>query len=131
MPHLLSIAAIAAFITGLVHSILGERLIFRHLRADGALVPALPAPPLQPRHVRILWATWHLATALAWALAALLWQLAGNAGGVLSAATILVATMPAFLVGALLVLVGTRGRHPGWIALGLVGALCAAAFAGG
>jgi hypothetical protein len=127
MPNLLSLAAVAAFVTGLVHSILGERLIFRHLRAGGALVPALAAPPLQPRHVRILWATWHLATALAWALAALLWQLAGDVAGALPAATILAATMPAFFIGAVLVLVGTRGRHPGWIALGVVGALCAAA----
>ena len=127
MPHLLSLAALAAAITGAVHSILGERLIFRHLRSAGALVPSLPAPPLQARNVRILWATWHLATVFAWALAALLWRVADDAGQALPARTVLTAAALAFVAGSVLVLVGTRGRHPGWIALGLVGGLSAAA----
>jgi hypothetical protein len=63
MHSLLVAAAVIATVTGFVHSLLGERLIFRHLRAS-SLVPSLPAPPLQSRHVRILWATWHLASVL-------------------------------------------------------------------
>ena len=123
MQPLLIAASALALVTGLVHSFVGERLIFRHLRG-ASQVPTLPAPPLRSRHVRILWATWHLASVLAWALAGLLWQLAGAAAPVVSAQSVLVACAAGFLAGSLLVLVGTRGRHPGWIALALVGALC-------
>ena len=122
MQPLLTTAAVLAIATGVVHSLLGERLIFRHLRRS-SLVPSLPAPPLQARNVRILWATWHLASVFAWALAGLLWQLAREPGADLSARLVLSASAAAFVVGSLLVLVGTRGRHPGWVALGAIGVL--------
>ena len=61
---LLAGASLLAILTGVVHSLLGERLIFRHVRSK-SVVPSLPAPPLQARHIRILWATWHLASVLA------------------------------------------------------------------
>lgn len=126
MQPLLATAAVLAIVTGLVHSFLGEKLIFRHLR-NATLVPTLPAPPLQCRHVRILWATWHLASVLAWAFAGLLWTLAQDASAAMSSQLILAAVGAAFLAGSLLVLVGTRGRHPGWVALGAVGFLSYAA----
>jgi hypothetical protein len=126
MQPLLATAAILATATGLVHSILGERLVFRHLR-QASLVPSLPAPPLRERNVRILWATWHLASVFGWALAALLWQLAKDPDVALPARSVLSASAFGFVTGALLVLVGTRGRHPGWIALGAVGILSWAA----
>lgn len=119
MQLLLVTAAVLAVATGVVHSLLGERLIFRHLRA-GSIVPLLPAPPLKSRHVQILWATWHLASVLAWALAGLLVQISQ---GPISARSVLFASAFAFLSGSLLVLVATRGRHPGWVALGAVGIL--------
>ena len=122
MQPLLATAAVLAIATGVVHSLLGERLIFRHLR-QSSLVPSLPAPPLQGRSVRILWATWHLASVFGWALAGLLWQLAKNPGTALSAISVLGTVAAGFLAGALFVLVGTRGRHPGWVALGAVGIL--------
>ena len=122
MQPLLTTAAVVAIATGVVHSLLGERLIFRHLRRS-SLVPSLPAPPLQARNVRILWATWHLASVFAWALAGLLWQLAREPGAALSSGLVLSASAAAFVLGSLLVLVSTRGRHPGWVALGAVGVL--------
>ena len=122
MQPLLATAAILALVTGVVHSFLGERLIFRHLRVS-SIVPTLPAPPLQNRHVRILWATWHLASVLAWAFAGLLWQLARASLPSLSAQSVLMAAAAGFIAGSLLVLFATRGRHLGWIALAVVGAL--------
>ncbi|WP_031371828.1 hypothetical protein [Lysobacter antibioticus] len=121
VPYL--IAAILAAVTGAVHSVLGEILIFRHLR-DGTLVPALPAPPLRVRNVRIIWATWHLATLFGWAFAGVLLQLA--LGHPMSAQLAISAIVFAYLGGAVLVLVGTKGRHPGWVALAAVAALTAA-----
>lgn len=126
MQPLLATAAVLAIVTGVVHSLLGERMIFRQLR-DSSLVPSLPAPPLEGRNVRILWATWHLASVLGWAFAGLLWQLARNPGVALSAHAVLFTSAAGFLAGALLVLVGTRGRHPGWVALAAVSILSWAA----
>lgn len=126
MQPLLATAAVLAIATGIVHSLLGEILIFRHLRGD-SLIPSLPAPPLQGRNVRIIWATWHLASVLGWVLAALLWRLAQHPAVSLQASTVLGASAIGFMAGALLVLVGTRGRHPGWVALGAVGILSWAA----
>lgn len=125
MNSLLAAAAALAFLTGAVHSILGEYLIFRHLRR-GTLVPGLEAPPLRSRSIRILWASWHVLTVFGWAFAGVLLQVA------LSPQTspldaFLSATVAANACGSLLVLVGTRGRHPGWIALAVVAALVWAA----
>ena len=118
---LLAAASLLALLTGVVHSLLGERLIFRHVRSS-SVVPSLPAPPLQARHIRILWATWHLASVFAWAFAALLWQVARHPSFVAGHA-VLAAVTGGFAASALLVLVATRGRHPGWVALGAVGIL--------
>ncbi|WP_374673857.1 hypothetical protein [Ideonella sp.] len=126
MPTLYLAAAVIAVLTGVVHSVLGEWLIFRHLR-DGGLVPRRGAPPLRERHVRILWATWHLATVFGWAFARVLLRM--GMGQPLSVRLVSGAMVSAYLGGAVLVLVGTRGRHPGWVALGAVAALTAAAAA--
>lgn len=125
MQTYLVVAAGLAFLTGIAHSVLGEILIFRHLR-NGTLVPELDAPPLRSRNIRIIWATWHLATVFGWAFAGMLLQLALSPQA--SPLTLLVgATVAAYAGGSLLVLVGTRGRHPGWIALAAVAGLVWAA----
>lgn len=122
MQTALAVAAGLSIVTGLVHSVLGERLIFRHLRR-GTLVPQLGAPPLRARNIRILWATWHLASVFGWALAALLIGLAAESAEAPVRQLVLHAVAAANAGGAILVLVGTRGRHPGWIALGAVALL--------
>lgn len=126
MQSLLTAAAFLAAFTGVVHSLLGERLIFRHVRAS-SLVPSLPASPLEARHIRILWATWHLASVLGWALAWLLWQLAQAPSATVSTDLVLGAAAAGFLGGSVLVLIATRGRHPGWVALAATGMLAWAA----
>ena len=62
-PLLLAAAGLA--LVGLVHSVLGEVLVFRTLRTHG-LVPTAGYPVLRERQVRILWASWHLVTVLGW-----------------------------------------------------------------
>ena len=114
-------AGVIALITGVGHSVLGEILIFRHLRSSG-LVPTMAAPPLRERHIRIIWATWHLASVFGWAFAGILLRLAIAPDGSPSA-LIVSAVVFANLAGSLLVLIGTKGKHPGWIALLLVALL--------
>ena len=89
-------------------------MILRKLRTAG-LIPNHPAPPLQSRNVRIHWATWHLASVFGFGFAALLFLLAR--GDLAPHPSVINALVLVFAVGAGLVLVATRGRHPGWIGL--------------
>jgi hypothetical protein len=113
-------AAVVALIVGVVHSALGEVLIFRKLRR-GAVIPNQAPAPLELRNVQILWATWHLASAFAAGFAAILLFLASRDAAPNSA--ILWALILSFAAGSALVLVATRGRHPGWIGLLIVSVL--------
>ena len=63
MQPLLLGAGVVMALTALVHSVVGEILIFRQLRSGG-IVPTEGGPPLRERHVRILWASWHLVSIL-------------------------------------------------------------------
>jgi len=109
-------AAAIAFIVGLVHSVLGEILIFRRLRLRG-LVPTNGGNLLHERHVRIIWATWHIVTVFGWCLGAVLLRLALPADRTGSAVFIEHAIVLAALAASALVLFGTRAKHPGWIGL--------------
>jgi hypothetical protein len=108
-------AAVLIFIIGIIHSALGEFLIFRHLR-NKSLVPAIEALPLRERHIRILWASWHLATVFGWAIGFVLLKIASPSVGQSLEVIVRNAAVCAFLGGSFLVLIGTKGRHPGWIA---------------
>lgn len=115
MQNYLIAAGVLMILIGIAHSVIGEILIFRQLRA-GTIVPLLAPPPLRERHLRVLWANWHLTSALGWGLAALLMLIAvapDPSSYALQVRTIAVAT----LAGSLLVLYATRGRHPGWFGL--------------
>jgi len=114
-PWLVAAAALV-FLIGLVHSVLGERMVFHHLR-KGGLVPSGGQPGLREFQTRILWASWHVVTALAWALAVVLLWLAQPAVRAASGGVVEAAIAAALAVSGGLVLLSNRGRHPAWIAL--------------
>lgn len=109
-------AAALVFPIGLVHSVLGELMVFRPLRRGG-VVPDGGAPVLRAFQTRILWATWHLVTVMAWAFTALLLWLARPAAQAASGGVVEACIATALTAGAGLVLWSNRGRHPAWIAL--------------
>jgi hypothetical protein len=109
-------AAVVIALTGLVHSVGGEWLIFRALRRQG-VVASGGQPVLRGYQTRILCASWHLVTVLGWALAALLLWLAQPAARAASGGVIEQGAALALAVGGALVLWSNRGRHPGWVAL--------------
>jgi hypothetical protein len=116
MNAALAAAAALTIVIGLVHSVLGERLVFSRLR-QGTLVPTQGGTLLRGHHVRILWATWHVVTVLGWGVAAVLLLLAAEPVlGPLHVALLQIIALAMMASGAL-VLLGTRGRHPGWIGL--------------
>lgn len=110
------IAAALAFLVGLVHSVLGERLIFRRLRQDG-FVPTNGGKLLGERDVRILWASWHVLTVFGWCIASILLWLSLPSSSTSSAWFIEQAVIIAMLAGSALVFIGTKARHPGWAGL--------------
>ena len=107
-------AAVLSFLIGLAHSILGEVLIFQRMR-QGGLIPTNGGRVIGEGHVRILWASWHALTAFGWCLAAILLLLsqAQSLGSTLLSPVLVIA----MLAGSVLVLVGTKGKHPGWVGL--------------
>ena len=109
-------AAALVFVIGLVHSLLGERMIFRHLRQRG-FVPTAGAPVLREYQTRILWGAWHLVTLFGWALAAVLAWLAQPAAQAASGGVVECAVIAALVASSGLVLISTRGRHIAWVAL--------------
>lgn len=125
MNRCLLAAAVLAFVVGLVHSVLGERLIFQRLRRSpqGGIVPTHGGERLHEKHVRILWASWHALTAFGWGSAAiLLWLALPNARAAFPALVEWALAVTMF-VAAALVFVGTHGKHVGWVGLLGVSAL--------
>lgn len=114
-------AAAVAFATGLAHTVMGEVLIFRRLRR-GTVVPTFGGEVLRERHVRILWASWHVLTLLGWCTAAMLVALAAWPASDMTGALARLIELGMF-AGAMTVLIATRGRHPGWLAMSMVALL--------
>lgn len=116
-------AVIFTFLLGIIHSILGELLIFKKLR-HRAIVPTNGGELLAARQVRILWASWHLVTLFGWCLAIILWYLADvNITSSVVYMSLVNAISITMFCGAFLVLFATKGKHPGWVVLTLIGVL--------
>lgn len=119
------IAAILCFLLGLVHSVLGEYLIFKEKRIKGRFVPSKTCVELKERHLRILWATWHLTSLFGWCIGAFLTKVSLQKPSLNSDLIdfIITSTSYTMLAAALLVLIATKGKHPGWVILLLIAAL--------
>jgi hypothetical protein len=113
MNAALAASALLCAATGLAHSFLGERMIFGRSGAR----PELPA-----RFRGILRASWHATTLLGFGLAAVMLHHATSSAPVPHAVRFGISAATAASSAA--VLVWTRGRHPGWIALAAVAGLC-------
>ncbi|MBX7223020.1 MAG: hypothetical protein K1Y36_23945 [Blastocatellia bacterium] len=110
------VAGTLTILVGVVHSLLGEQLIFRRMRQRG-LIPTAGGPVLKEPHVRILWATWHITSVFGWGMAGMLFWLATHPAQ-RAALTFLEQMIAVSMAGgSVLVLAGTKGRHPGWIGL--------------
>ncbi|WP_035092867.1 hypothetical protein [Aquimarina macrocephali] len=119
------IAGILCFLLGIVHSILGEYLIFNSKRNKGSLVPSKKSEALKERHLRILWATWHLASVFGWGIGAILIKISAEQNELDSTSIgfIIQPIIYTMFLSSLLVLVGTKGKHPGWVVLLIIGIL--------
>lgn len=120
-----TLAGILCVLLGLVHSFLGEYLIFKDKRESGNIVPTKTNSAFKERHLRILWATWHLCSFFGWCVAAFLIKI-GLDQDTLDAEFVAFAvftTSILMFLSSVLVLVGTKGKHPGWMILLIIGVL--------
>lgn len=119
------ISGILCFLLGISHSILGEYLIFNSKRDSGALVPTLGDENLKERHLRILWATWHLASVFGWCIGVILIKFSVHQSDINLGATELIVwcIVWTMLFSSLIVFTATNGKHPGWIVLLVIGVL--------
>lgn len=118
MNSYLLLSGVLVILLGLAHSIIGERLIFKPLRAKSATATALMILPA--RRWAAIWSAWHLLTLFGCGLGALLIALAWRplpADTMTTAQAVLIST---FLLSAAFWIAGTKGRHPAWIALILI-----------
>ena len=110
-------AAVLASVVGLMHSILGEMMIFRRMRKPGRIIPSDGGMLLLGSNVRILWASWHALTVLGWGMAAMLVRLSLPASRAVGDGIIEQSIAISMLASSVLVLIATKARHPGWIGL--------------
>ncbi len=122
MNSLLFIAAVLTVVVGIVHSVLGELLIFRLLR-KGSIVPTQGHSILKERHVRILWATWHIVSIFGFAFAAILFYLSLFEMESSFYHFLLQVIATGMLISGGIVFWATQAKHPGWIGLTLI-AIC-------
>ena len=122
MSKLLVMAGGLSILLAVGHSLLGERLVLNRLMMwDGRTVDGRTL--LSGQHLRVLRASWHLVTVFGLGFAATLLRAAWQQGFAGTPA-VLAAT---FVGAAVYWLIATRGRHPAWIVLGLIGLLTALA----
>ena len=123
---MLTTAAAILVLLGLVHSVLGEHLVFR--RATGLVgVPEVGFPPIlgQPQSpMPTLRACWHILTVLAFGFAVMLARFGAQDALGESERFVVRAMAAALLCSGVVIGVGTRGKHFGWMGFFAVAALC-------
>ncbi len=122
MNSMLLVAGVLTIIVGIIHSVLGEVLIFSRMR-QGTLVPKAGKPLLRERHVRILWASWHLVSIFGFGFAAILIHASDPAAESAVLAYAVKTISIVMFISSLCVFSATKGKHPGWIGLLAVAAL--------
>ncbi len=112
----LTAASVLCVLLAVVHSALGERLVFAPLRQNGDW-RAEALSLLDRQRWRAIRATWHLISIIGLGIGAVLFVVARGEGPV---ATILGVT---FTVAAAYWATATRMKHPAWLVLGLIGGI--------
>lgn len=125
MNQYIWVAGLLCFILGLVHSILGEVFIFKNLRKSKKIIPPITKSKLKERHIRIIWATWHLTSLFGWCIGAILLEVATKYNIQTNELLqfILTSTTITMFCSSLLVFIATKGKHLGWAILLIIGIL--------
>jgi len=112
MNTLLLTSGFLALLLGIVHSVLGEKLIFKRLRTID-LTLSSGDQAISPRHLNTLWSTWHLVTLFGFGLGATLLVLSSIPSDPIDLVSKAISIT--FLVSTVFWVVGTKGKHPAWL----------------
>lgn len=102
-----AVAAGLAFLTGVIHSVIGELLVFRRLRRI-APYTGKGSDGLPIAHLRILWASWHLVAVFGWGFGVILIQLSMSPSQFADQAFVESVIIFSMSGASLIVLLGTR-----------------------
>lgn len=110
---LLAAASVVIFALALLHSVIGERLILRHLPKVSGFPDVFGSDLFIKRTLRV---TWHVPSILGFGLAWMTWRFAQQPTVGADERFVVATISISLLACALLALIGTRGRHPSWVA---------------
>jgi len=125
MAWALYLAAGLVLVTGLAHSILGERYILIRLFRRAEIPPLFGGPEFTIRTLRF---AWHITTDAWWGLGAIILLLAGDEASPVAVLYVLSATA---LASAAVAAIGSRFRHLSWLVFVIVAVLLYLAAAAG
>ena len=114
-----ALAGTLALVFGVVHSVVGELLIFRRLSnvSPAAAASDTELPTCCVRHMRT---AWHVVTIFAWGFGAVLLRLSLASSQYASETFAVSAILFSMLAASLIGLVGSGTKHPGWLVLPLI-----------
>ena len=104
MNWYLAAAGVLSLALGVVHSVLGEVMIFRRRGSE-----------IAKRYRGIIRATWHVASVFGWGVGAILLRLAQSSSAATHQSFLESSIAVVMLASGLITLYGTRARHPGWV----------------
>ena len=110
-------AAALIFLTGVAHSVLGERYILMRLFRRDNLPKIFGSTAFTTGTLRF---AWHITTVAWWGFAVLLWQIGS---GALTPRSVLSVLGYTAILSGLLPLFITRGRHLSWVVFFTVGGI--------
>jgi hypothetical protein len=117
VTNALYIAALLIFLTGLAHSVLGERYILTRLFRRDNLPVLFGSTTFTIQTLRF---AWHITTVTWWGIAVMLLQVASGHSTVINLTKTIGGTL---IICGVLPLIMTRGKHLSWIVFLAAGAL--------
>ena len=123
MNSALAVAGILAIMLGIVHSVLGEVLVFKKLRNRHFYSWNSEIKELPLTSIRILWASWHVVTVFGVCIGVILLLLDQQKTLEAPMEFIKIIIFVSIVIAGIIVLTGTRGRHPGWLVLFIISIL--------
>ena len=125
MNKYIFVAGVLTFLLGLGHSIKGELQIFKKLRKKGSFLLDKESGILKKIDIRILWATWHIVSFFGWVFASILIKISFFNKETYTELTTLSYNGITYSIfaSAILILLGTKAKHPAWVVLLIIGVL--------
>ncbi|TPN86753.1 hypothetical protein [Aquimarina algicola] len=114
----LFLAGMLCLLLGIAHSIIGERNIFSSKRTKGNIVPTQAGTYITEKHLQIIWVVWHFVSVFIFFIGGIVLNISLNKNKYYQDSNefIIQAILLTLTATSILILLGTKGKHPVWIA---------------